>query len=110
MISSMNGQRGQPGQTNYSATKAGIIGFSRSLALEAARAGVTVNCVCPGFTLTEMTAQMKPEMLEAMVKMIPLGRIGQPADIANGVSFLCKEESGWITGETMSINGGQFMY
>jgi acetoacetyl-CoA reductase len=109
-ISSMNGQRGQPGQTNYSATKAGIIGFSRSLALEAARAGVTVNCVCPGFTLTEMTAQMKPEMLEAMVKMIPLGRIGQPADIANGVSFLCKEESGWITGETMSINGGQYMY
>ena len=109
-ITSMNGQRGQPGQTNYSATKAGIIGFSRSLALEAARAGVTVNCVCPGFTLTEMTAQMKPEMLEAMVKMIPLGRIGQPADIANGVSFLCKEESGWITGETMSINGGQFMY
>jgi acetoacetyl-CoA reductase len=109
-ISSMNGQRGQPGQTNYSATKAGIIGFSRSLALEAARAGVTVNCVCPGFTLTEMTAQMKPEMLEAMVKMIPLGRIGQPADIANGVSFLCKDESGWITGETMSINGGQFMY
>ena len=109
-ISSMNGQRGQPGQTNYSATKAGIIGFSRSLALEAARAGVTVNRVCPGFTLTEMTAQMKPEMLEAMVKMIPLGRIGQPADIANGVSFLCKEESGWITGETMSINGGQYMY
>jgi len=110
MISSMNGQRGQPGQTNYSATKAGIIGFARSLALEAARAGVTVNSVCPGFTLTEMTAQMKPEMLEAMVKMIPLGRIGQPADIANGVSFLCQEESGWITGETMSINGGQFMY
>jgi acetoacetyl-CoA reductase len=109
-ITSMNGQRGQPGQTNYSTTKAGITGFSRSLALEAARAGVTVNCVSPGFTLTEMTAAMKPEMLEAMVKMIPLGRIGQPADIANGVSFLCKEESGWITGETMSINGGQFMY
>jgi acetoacetyl-CoA reductase len=109
-ITSMNGQRGQPGQTNYSATKAGITGFSRSLALEAARAGVTVNCVSPGFTLTEMTAQMKPEMLETMVKMIPLGRIGQPEDIANGVSFLTKEESGWITGETMSINGGQFMY
>ncbi|MGF1640913.1 MAG: 3-oxoacyl-ACP reductase [Rhodospirillales bacterium] len=109
-ITSMNGQRGQPGQTNYSATKAGIMGFSRSLALEAARSTVTVNCVSPGFTLTEMTAQMKPEMLDAMVKMIPLGRIGQPEDIANGVSFLCKEESGWITGETMSINGGQFMY
>ncbi len=109
-ISSMNGQRGQQGQTNYSATKAGVIGFSRSLALEAARSTVTVNCICPGFILTEMTAAMKPEMLEAMVKMIPLGRIGQPADIANGVVFLCKEESGWITGETLSINGGQFMY
>jgi len=109
-ITSMNGQRGQPGQTNYSATKAGITGFSRSLALEAARGNVTVNCVSPGFTLTEMTAAMKPEMLEAMVKMIPLGRIGQPEDIANGVSFLTQEASGWITGETMSINGGQFMY
>ncbi len=109
-VTSMNGQRGQPGQTNYSATKAGIQGFSRSLALEAARAGVTVNCVSPGFILTEMTAAMKPEMLEMMVKMIPLGRIGQPEDIANGVTFLCKEELGWITGETMSINGGQFMY
>jgi acetoacetyl-CoA reductase len=108
-ISSMNGQRGQPGQTNYSATKAGIIGFSRSLALEAARAGVTVNCICPGFILTEMTAAMKPEMLEAMVKLIPLGRIGQPDDIANGVSFLASEASGWITGETLSINGGQHM-
>ena len=108
-ISSMNGQRGQPGQTNYSATKAGVIGFSRSLALEAARKGVTVNCVCPGFILTEMTAAMKPEMLEAMVKLIPLQRIGQPEDIANGVSFLCQESSGWITGETLSINGGQHM-
>ena len=109
-VTSMNGQRGQPGQTNYSATKAGVQGFSRSLALEAARAGVTVNCVSPGFILTEMTAAMKPEMLEAMVKMIPLGRIGQPEDIANGVSFLCQEAASWITGETMSINGGQFMY
>ncbi len=109
-ISSMNGQRGQMGQTNYSATKAGVMGFSRSLALEAARSGVTVNCICPGFILTEMTAAMKPEVLEAMVKMIPLGRIGQPEDIANGVSFLCQESSGWISGETMSINGGQFMY
>jgi acetoacetyl-CoA reductase len=109
-ISSMNGQRGQAGQTNYSAAKAGMIGFSRSLALEAARSGVTVNCICPGFILTEMTAAMKPEVLEASVKMIPLGRIGQPDDIANGVSFLASEGSGWITGETMSINGGQFMY
>jgi acetoacetyl-CoA reductase len=109
-ISSMNGQRGQPGQTNYSATKAGMIGFSRSLALEAARFGVTVNCIAPGFILTEMTAAMKPEMLEAMVKLIPLGRIGQPDDIASGVSFLASEDAAWISGETMSINGGQFMY
>jgi acetoacetyl-CoA reductase len=108
-ISSMNGQRGQPGQTNYSASKAGIIGFSRSLALEAARAGVTVNCICPGFILTEMTAAMKPEVLEAMVKLIPLGRIGQPEDIANGVSFLASEGANWISGETLSINGGQHM-
>ena len=109
-ISSMNGQRGQPGQTNYSATKAGVIGFSRSLALEAARSGVTVNCICPGFILTEMTAAMKPEVLEAMVKMIPLGRIGQPEDIANAVAFLASEGASWVTGETMSVNGGQFMY
>ena len=109
-ISSMNGQRGQAGQTNYSAAKAGMIGFSRSVALEAARSGVTVNCICPGFILTEMTAAMKPEVLEASVKLIPLGRIGQPDDIANGVSFLASEGAGWITGETLSINGGQFMY
>ena len=109
-ISSMNGQRGQPGQSNYSATKAGVIGFSRSVALEAARAGVTVNCICPGFILTEMTSAMKPEMLDAMVKLIPLGRIGQPEDIANGVAFLASEDANWITGETLSINGGQFMY
>jgi acetoacetyl-CoA reductase len=108
-ISSMNGQRGQPGQTNYSATKAGVIGFSRSLALEASRAGVTVNCICPGFILTEMTAAMKQEMLDAMVKLIPLGRIGQPDDIAVGVSFLASEDAAWITGEVLSINGGQHM-
>ncbi len=109
-ISSMNGQRGQPGQTNYSATKAGVIGFSRSLALEAARNGVTVNCVAPGFIKTDMTAGMKPEMLEAMIKMIPLGRIGEPDDIAAAVSFLASEDASWITGETLSVNGGQFSY
>ncbi len=109
-ISSMNGQRGQPGQSNYSATKAGVIGYSRSLALEAARGGVTVNCIAPGFILTEMTAAMKPEMLEAMVKLIPLGRIGQPQDIANAVAFLASDEAAWITGDTLSVNGGQFMY
>jgi acetoacetyl-CoA reductase len=109
-ISSMNGQRGQFGQTNYSATKAGIIGFSRSLAEEAARGGgVTVNVVAPGFILTEMTAAMPQEILEGEVKKIPLGRIGQPDDIAAGVAFLVSEDAAWITGQTLSINGGQLM-
>jgi acetoacetyl-CoA reductase len=109
-ISSMNGQRGQFGQTNYSATKAGIIGFSRSLAEEAARGGgVTVNVVSPGFILTEMTAAMPQEILDGEVKKIPLGRIGQPDDIAAGVAFLVSEDAAWITGQTLSINGGQLM-
>lgn len=108
-ISSMNGQRGQFGQTNYASTKAGVIGFTKSLAQEVANAGITVNAVCPGFILTEMTSQMKPEILEAEVKKIPCGRIGQPADIANAVNFLCSDEAAWITGETMSVNGGQLM-
>ncbi len=108
-ISSMNGQRGQFGQTNYSATKAGIIGFSRSLAEETARGGTTVNVICPGFILTEMTAAMPKEILDGEVKKIPLGRIGQPDDIAAGVSFLCSDDAAWITGQTISINGGQLM-
>jgi acetoacetyl-CoA reductase len=108
-ISSMNGQRGQFGQTNYSATKAGIIGFSRSLAEECARAGVTVNVVCPGFILTEMTGAMPKEILEGEVKKIPLGRIGSPDDIAAGISFLTSEDAAWITGQTLAINGGQLM-
>jgi acetoacetyl-CoA reductase len=108
-ISSMNGQRGQFGQTNYSATKAGIIGFSRSLAEEAARGGVTVNVICPGFILTEMTAAMPKEILDGEVKKIPMGRIGSPDDIAAGVAFLASEDAAWITGQTISINGGQLM-
>lgn len=108
-ISSMNGQRGQFGQTNYSATKAGIIGFSRSLAEEAARSGVTVNVICPGFILTEMTAAMPQEILDGEVKKIPLGRIGKPEDIAAGVAFLASDDAQWITGQTLSINGGQLM-
>jgi len=108
-ISSMNGQRGQFGQSNYSATKAGIIGFTRSIALELARGGVTANTLCPGFILTEMTGAMPAEILEGEVKKIPMGRIGQPDDIAAGVSFLASEDAAWITGETLSINGGQLM-
>lgn len=108
-ISSMNGQRGQFGQTNYSATKAGIIGYSRSLALEVARGGITCNVVCPGFILTEMTAAMPAEILEGETKKIPMGRIGQPEDIANAVAFLVSEDAQWITGEVLSVNGGQHM-
>lgn len=108
-ISSMNGQRGQFGQSNYSATKAGIIGFNRSIAAELARNGVTCNVVSPGFILTEMTAAMPKEILDGEVKKIPCARIGQPEDIANAVSFLVDEKSGWITGETLSVNGGQLM-
>lgn len=108
-ISSMNGQRGQFGQTNYSATKAGIIGFSRSLATELAKGGTTVNVVCPGFILTEMTSAMPKEILDGEVKKIPCARIGEPDDIAHAVSFLCTDGANWITGETLSVNGGQHM-
>ncbi|HSO41615.1 MAG TPA: 3-oxoacyl-ACP reductase [Rhodospirillales bacterium] len=108
-ISSMNGQRGQFGQTNYSASKAGIIGLSRSLAVELAKGGTTVNVVSPGFILTEMTAQMPKEILDGEVKKIPCNRIGSPDDIAHAVSFLCSEGASWITGETLSVNGGQLM-
>ena len=108
-ISSMNGQRGQIGQANYCASKAGVIGYSRAIALEAARNGVTINVICPGFIKTEMTAAMPAEVLEGAVKQIPLGRIGMPDDIAAGVVFLASESAAWITGHTLSINGGQFM-
>jgi acetoacetyl-CoA reductase len=108
-ISSMNGQRGQFGQTNYSATKAGIIGFSRSLAMECARAGVTVNVICPGFILTEMTGAMPKEILDTEVQKIPVQRIGQPEDIAYAVVILAADEASFITGQTISVNGGQLM-
>ncbi len=108
-ISSMNGQRGQFGQTNYSATKAGMIGFSRSVALECANKNVTVNCIAPGFILTEMTGAMPKEILDGEVAKIPAGRIGQPSDIAAGVAFLASDDASFITGMTLSINGGQFM-
>jgi acetoacetyl-CoA reductase len=108
-ISSMNGQRGQFGQCNYSASKAGLIGLTRSFAMEVARNGVTVNAVCPGFIYTEMTAAMPKEILDAEVQKIPANRIGQPEDIAAAVSFLCSDDAAWITGQTLSVNGGQLM-
>ncbi len=108
-ITSMNGQRGQFGQSNYSATKAGMIGFSRSIAMEVARNNVTVNCVSPGFILTEMTGAMPKDILDGEVAKIPVGRIGQPEDIAAAVAFLASEEASFITGITLSVNGGQLM-
>ncbi len=106
-ISSMNGQRGQFGQSNYGASKAGVIGFTRAIALELAARGVTCNCVAPGFIKTAMTSQMPDEVLAGEVKKIPVGRIGEPDDIANMCVYLASDAASFITGATMSVNGGQ---
>lgn len=108
-ISSINGQKGQLGQTNYAAAKAGMIGFTKSLALESARKGITVNVVCPGYIKTDMTEAMDAAVLESIVKQIPQGRMGQPNEIAAVVSFLASDEAAYITGSTISANGGQYM-
>ncbi len=108
-ISSMNGQRGQFGQSNYAAAKAGMIGFTKSIAQELANKGVTANVVAPGFILTDMTAAMPQEILDAEVKKIPVGRIGQPEDIAQAVVYLASDQAGFLNGATLSVNGGQYM-
>lgn len=108
-ISSINGQKGQFGQTNYSAAKAGMIGFTKALALEAAAKGVTVNVICPGYIETDMTAAIKQEVLDSIIRQIPVTRMGKPKEIAACVSFLASENAGFITGTTLSANGGQFM-
>ena len=108
-ISSINGQKGQLGQTNYAAAKAGMIGFTKSLALESARKGITVNVICPGYIKTDMTEAMDAAVLESIVKQIPQGRMGKPSEIAAVVSFLASEEAAYITGATISANGGQYM-
>ncbi len=108
-ISSINGQKGQLGQTNYAAAKAGMIGFTKSLALEGARKGVTVNAICPGYIKTEMTEAMDASVLESIISHIPVGRMGTPAEIASAVAFLLAEKSAFITGATLSANGGQYM-
>ena len=108
-ISSVNGQAGQAGQTNYAATKAGMIGFTKSLALETANKGITVNCVAPGYIDTEMVQAVPQEILAKIVKSkIPLGRLGKPEEIAEAVLYLVKNESGFITGTTLNVNGGQY--
>lgn len=108
-ISSINGQKGQVGQANYAASKAALLGFSRTLALENAGHGITVNVVAPGYVETEMTAAMDPETLARIVAAIPVGRMGLPHEIARCVGFLTGENSGFITGSCLTVNGGQHM-
>ena len=108
-ISSINGQKGQLGQTNYSAAKAGIIGFTKALALENARKGVTVNAIAPGYIDTEMVAAVPEKVLQAIINEIPVGRLGRGEEIAETVSYLAGENSGYVTGATLTVNGGQFM-
>jgi len=109
-IGSINGQAGQYGQVNYAAAKSGIHGFTKALAQEGARSGITVNAIAPGYIDTEMVAAVPPDVLEKIVARIPVGRLGHADEIARGVTFLCAEEGGFITGSTLSINGGQHMY
>jgi len=110
-ISSVNGQKGAFGQTNYSAAKAGIHGFTKALALEVARKGVTVNTVSPGYIATKMVAAIDPQILETkIVPQIPVGRLGKPEEVAGLVTYLASEEAAFVTGANISINGGQHMY
>ena len=109
-IGSINGQAGQYGQVNYAAAKSGIHGFTKALAQEGARFGITVNAIAPGYIDTEMVAAVPENVLEKIVARIPVGRLGHADEIARGVAFLCSEDAGFVTGSTMSINGGQHMY
>lgn len=109
-IGSINGQAGQYGQVNYAAAKSGIHGFTKALAQEGAKFGVTVNAIAPGYIDTDMVAAVPEAVLEKIVAKIPVGRLGQAMEIARGVAFLTSEDGGFVTGSTMSINGGQHMY
>jgi acetoacetyl-CoA reductase len=109
-ISSINGQKGQFGQVNYSSAKAGDIGFTKALALESARAGITVNAICPGYINTEMVQAVPKDVLEkSILPLIPTGRLGEPEEIARAVVFLASDEAGFVTGSTMTVNGGQYL-
>jgi acetoacetyl-CoA reductase len=108
-ISSINGQKGQLGLSNYCAAKAGMIGLTRALALENARKGITVNAIAPGYVATELLANVSEEVMKSIVGQIPVGRIGEPEDVARCVTFLAADEANWITGSTLTINGGAFM-
>jgi len=108
-ITSVVGLTGNPGQTNYAATKAGILGFSKSLAREIGSRHITVNSVAPGFIDTDMTRELPDEQREALIAQIPLNKLGDPQDIANAVAFLASPEAAYITGETINVNGGMYM-
>ncbi|HEY2070299.1 MAG TPA: acetoacetyl-CoA reductase [Rhizomicrobium sp.] len=109
-IGSINGQAGQYGQVNYAAAKSGIHGFTKALAQEGAPKGITVNAIAPGYIDTDMVAAVPANVLEKIVARIPVGRLGQASEIARGVLFLISDEAGFVTGSTLSINGGQHMY
>jgi acetoacetyl-CoA reductase len=110
-VSSVNGQKGAFGQTNYSAAKAGIHGFSKALALEVARKGVTVNTISPGYIGTKMVTAIPKEILDSKIlPQIPIGRLGKPDEVAGLIIYLCSEEAAFVTGANISINGGQHMY
>jgi acetoacetyl-CoA reductase len=109
-ISSINGQKGQMGQCNYSAAKAGELGFTKALALESARSGITVNAICPGYINTEMVQAVPQDVLEKNVlPQIPIGRLGEPEEIARCVVFLVSDDAGFVTGSTITANGGQYL-
>jgi acetoacetyl-CoA reductase len=109
-IGSVNGQAGQFGQANYATAKAGMQGFTKALAQEGAARGITVNVIAPGYVETDMVRAVQPDVLEKIVARIPVGRLGKPEEIARAVLFLVADEAGFITGSTLSINGGQHMY
>ena len=109
-ISSINGQKGQMGQSNYSAAKAGELGFTKALAQENARVGITVNAICPGYINTEMVQAVPKDVLEkSILPLIPVGRLGEPEEIARCVVFLASDDAGFITGSTMTVNGAQYI-
>ncbi len=109
-ISSINGQKGQMGQTNYSAAKAGDIGFTKALAQENAKVGITVNAICPGYINTEMVQAVPKDVLEKnIIPLIPVGRLGEPEEVARCVVFLAADDAGFITGSTMTVNGAQYV-
>lgn len=108
-ISSINGQKGQVGQANYSAAKAGVIGFTKALAQENAARGITVNAICPGYVDTDMVAHVRPEVRDAIISQIPVGRLGQPEEIADAACYLASSRAAFCTGTILTINGGQYI-